>query len=225
MLSEASGQSVRTDRAFKEAWAQRLTAAWPGIAAAQQAQWAESPMLWASLRVIWDRASEGERQTYRRSWAQALPGAIHVVKEQAEAEGAWRDLARLLEVRKARPLQAVEMRHAADDLQRLARIAREQGSEEGKQQADRLESVARELRVASAPPPAQAQATHAGAEATRRTMASNRAAEIMQRSTQQHSTFMQVMNMSMQSHYSRVNSINIMGGNPYRYVNAYGHPY
>ena len=31
--------------------------------------------------------------------------------------------------------------------------------------------------------------------------------------------------MMWQNHYSRMNSINTMGGNPYRYVNAYGNPY
>jgi len=54
---------------------------------------------------------------------------------------------------------------------------------------------------------------------------SKTAAEIMRESQMQHQSFMNMMNFSMQMHYSTFNSINTMGGNPYRVVNAYGNPY
>lgn len=54
---------------------------------------------------------------------------------------------------------------------------------------------------------------------------SKTAAEIMRESQMQHQSFTNMMNFSMQMHYSTFNSINTMGGNPYRVVNAYGNPY
>lgn len=49
--------------------------------------------------------------------------------------------------------------------------------------------------------------------------------ELIRRSMEQHQSYMDMMNFSMKMHYSRMNSINILGGNPYLYVNAYGNPY
>jgi len=33
------------------------------------------------------------------------------------------------------------------------------------------------------------------------------------------------MDFSMRMHYSRINTTNTLGGNPYRYVNSWGVPY
>ncbi|MBZ5561413.1 MAG: hypothetical protein LAP13_03225 [Acidobacteriia bacterium] len=49
--------------------------------------------------------------------------------------------------------------------------------------------------------------------------------EMMRQSQMQHQSFMNMMDFSMKMHYSTFNSINAMGGNPYRVVNAYGNPY
>jgi hypothetical protein len=49
--------------------------------------------------------------------------------------------------------------------------------------------------------------------------------EAMRQSQRQHELFMSMSRMSMETHYTTMNAINTLGGNPYRYVNAYGNPY
>ncbi|MBI3181695.1 MAG: hypothetical protein HYZ28_06095 [Myxococcales bacterium] len=47
------------------------------------------------------------------------------------------------------------------------------------------------------------------------------AAELMRESASRHQAFMGMMNLSMQTHYTRMNSINALGGSPWRYEYRY----
>ncbi len=222
MLSEASGQKVEADQQYKDDFARWLTQAYPALPPETQAKWAQSPVLWASLRVVWSQMDAKGRADLRKQWSESLGGALPQVRDRGALEAALNDLDRLTGLRKQREWTPAEIQRAAKDMDEAARILRKDGGEAGAAQAVKLEQGAQQLRqiaaagpapASSAPPPGTTPAAN-GKETV---------AQMMARERQQHNMFMSMMNMSMQNYYSNINVINTLGGSPYRYVNAYGH--
>ncbi len=223
MLGQASGQTVNADRLFKDDFARGVSRLYPTLSATQQAKWAQSPVIWASLRVIWSQLDEKDRSGLRKQWAEALGDALPKTRDRASLETALNDLSRLARVCQQRELNPAELDQGAKDLEEAARILRQDGGRDGSRQAASLEQSAAGLRRQAAE---LKSGSNAGLPAVNVGLAKKETvAEMMARAQSQHNMFMSMMNTSMQSYYSSINSMNTMSGSPYRYVNAYGNNY
>lgn len=236
MLSEAMEKPCTADEQYKKDFETWLIKFYPTLPADKQAQWAQAPVIWASLRVIWAHQDDAGKADLRKQWKEVLAALLPVAADRSELDGLLKDLNGLIKLAESRPLTKEELEQGATDCDKAAAILKKDGGDEATQQAAQLEQSATQLREKASQPLEQPKAQAAPAQPEAPTPAQpetpspaptgkKSAADIMAQVQSQHNTFMSIMNMSMQSHYSTFNSINTLGGNPYRYVNGYGNPY
>ena len=68
MVSEAQGKPIEATQALKETAAQLLAQSYPKLPAAQQEEFAQLPLLWATLQATWPQIPESERVALRAKW-------------------------------------------------------------------------------------------------------------------------------------------------------------
>ncbi|MCW3055572.1 MAG: hypothetical protein JWN14_4742 [Chthonomonadales bacterium] len=68
MVSEAQGRPVEATQALKEEATKLLARSYPRLSAAEQEQFAQLPLLWATLQATWPQIPEAERAALRTKW-------------------------------------------------------------------------------------------------------------------------------------------------------------
>jgi hypothetical protein len=215
IIGEAAGQKVVTDKKFLNEWARSLVSTYAKMNEVQQKQIARAPIDWANLRFGWSRMNEQQRSESRKLWQIEFQTIIPESASQQKVNAALGRVEQILKGKTLDQVTAAQLNEVAKELDIAAKALGAEQSAESKKMIAQIKQTAAEFRNAAA---AKNQPG-----ATSKTSAN--VSKTMQQLQANQDSFRNMMNMSMQMNYSRVNSTNILGGNPYRYVNSFGNPY
>ena len=218
VLSEASGQRVNADKKFLDNWAATLAKQYAAMNVAQRKQITNAPIDWANLRFGWSKMTDAQRADARKNWKTELQAVVPQSAAQQKMNTAFARIEQIISGKSVDEVSAAELTLAAVELEKAAAALGAEPAAESKQIAAQIKQTAVALRNAAAEKSTSARTVTAASSSTN-------VAKEFQRLQASQATFSNMMNMSMQTHYTRSNSINILGGNPYRYVNSFGNPY
>jgi chemotaxis protein histidine kinase CheA len=219
MISEVTGEEFVPDKAYLDAWAQTLVKNYAKMNEAQRKEVAQAPIDWANLRYTWARVPEDQKAEARKLWAKQLESVIPASASQQALDKAVKRAEKALGGKSLEQVTQQDLNEAAQALEEAATVLAKEQGEESKKMSAQLKQTAAELRKAGAEKAAAASSGRGPGGATKGLQ------EAFARVQAEQASFSSMMNASMQMHYTRSNSINILGGNPMRYVNQFGTPY